>query len=264
MSDSDEGWTVAESRTGGAPVDELQRRIAQLTEAVLARDNFLAVAAHELRNPMTPILGHVQRLHRLVRSRACSLGEVEQGLARIELLIELYLKRATTLLDVSRITTGKLKLETEPVDVSELVRHVAASHEAAAQYARVPLHLRIQGGIVASCNRLALEQILDNLLLNAVKYGAGKPVEVVLDGDDQMFRLTVRDHGIGISSEAQARIFERFERAVATGTQGGFGVGLWVVGQLVDAMGGHVAVDSVADNGSTFVVTLPRACVQQA
>jgi K+-sensing histidine kinase KdpD len=119
----------------------------------------------------------------------------------------------------------------------------------------------VQQGVVASANRLALGQILDNLLLNAIKYGAGHPIEVGLEADAETFWLIVRDHGIGMSSEAQARIFQRFERAVATGTQGGFGAGLWVVGQLVDAMGGHIAVDSEPGRGSTFAVTLPRASV---
>jgi two-component system OmpR family sensor kinase len=245
-------------------VDELRGRNAELAEAVAARDNFLAIAAHELRNPMTPIVGQIQRLHRMVEARTCTLEEIEQALSRIQWLMDHYVKRATTLLDVSRITTGKLRLEPHPFDLSELVRQVALAHEPAAHYARSKLVLRMADGLGMYGDRLAVEQILDNLVLNAIKYGAGRPIEVVVETSADMVRFLVRDKGIGISAEAQARIFERFERAVATGSQAGFGVGLWVVRQLVDAMRGRIAVDSIPNKGTTFVVTLPRQAVQDS
>jgi two-component system OmpR family sensor kinase len=246
-----------------ALVDALRRRNAELSEAITARDNFLAIAAHELRNPMTPIVGQVQRLHRLVKGHACTLEDVEFGLRRIEWLIELYIKRATTLLDVSRITTGKLRLEPRPFDAAVLVREIVSAHEPAAQYAKSSLNMRAPETADVVSDRLALEQILDNLILNAIKYGAGKAIDVALDAGADVFQITIRDEGIGISADAQARIFERFERAVATGNQAGFGVGLWVVRQLVDAMGGFITVDSIPDKGTTFVVTLPRELAQE-
>ena len=106
-------------------------------------------------------------------------------------------------------------------------------------------------------DELAVEQIADNLLSNAVKYGAGEPIEVSLVCDGAEARLTVRDHGIGISEQDQARIFDAFERAVSRREEGGFGIGLWVVRHLVDAMHGEIPVTSGPAEGSTFTVILP-------
>ena len=106
-------------------------------------------------------------------------------------------------------------------------------------------------------DRLALEQVAENLLSNALKFGAGKPVAVVLRANGRAARLTIRDRGIGISEEDRARIFGRFERAVARREHGGFGVGLWLANQLVTAMGGAIAVEGAPGEGTIFTVTLP-------
>lgn len=249
---------VSNPRDSTRIISELQRRNAELAAAVAARDAFLAIAAHELRNPMTPIVGHVQRLRRLVASRACSLDEIERGLSRIDWLIELYLKRATTLLDVSRITSGKLRLEISQVDIAAMARGITAGLEPAAQHVGSTLSLDLPPTFEVATDRLAFEQILDNLLLNAVKYGAGKPIALSISSDDDVFRLQVRDEGIGMSPQDQQRIFEPFERALEYGATTGFGVGLWVVRQLVDALGGEIRVESMPNVGTTFTVTLPR------
>jgi two-component system OmpR family sensor kinase len=241
----------------GESLEQLQRRNAELTEAVAARDAFLAVAAHDLRNPMTPVVGHIQRLRRLMRSRSVSWDEVEQSLARIEWLMDLYVKRATTLLDVSRITSGKLRLEIAAVNLSEVMRNVVAGLQPAAQYSGSGLELAVEDDLIVTADRLALEQILDNLLLNAIKYGAGKPIDVAVRRDAVFIAIEIRDQGIGMSKDDQQRIFEPFERAVARGSAAGFGVGLWVVRQLVDALGGEITVVSEAGNGSIFTVRLP-------
>jgi signal transduction histidine kinase len=111
---------------------------------------------------------------------------------------------------------------------------------------------------VGRWDRTRLEQIVANLLANAVKYGAGAPIEVALEIDDGAVALSVRDHGIGISVSDQQRIFDRFERAVSERHHGGLGLGLWVTRHMAEAMGGSVRVESVPGAGSTFVVTLPR------
>jgi signal transduction histidine kinase len=240
----------------------LQRRNNELAAALAARDAFLTMAAHELRNPMTPIVGQVHRLRRQLETQACSFDDVAQAIKRIEWLIDLYVKRATTLLDVSRITTGKLRLEISSIDVADLVRVTAAALEPAAQYTGSALSVTVEE-LTVTADRLALEQIVDNLLLNAIKYGAGKPIEITVSSDGADFRVMVRDHGVGMSAQAQERIFEPFERAIAYGTKAGFGVGLWVVRQLVDAMGGTIGVDSTPDVGTTFTVTLPQNVAQQ-
>lgn len=240
--------------------ESLHRRIAELDEALKARDEFISAIAHELRNPMTPIVMQVQRLMNVARSTTNTEPEqILRGLERLEQLVEQYIKRATTLLDVSRMTSGMLRLNPEPVDLSKLVRDVATDLKAVSQYAGSRLDVTVQDGIVGTFDRLGVEQIIDNLLSNAIKYGAGNPIEIALSSDGLSVRLTVADQGIGISEENQARIFGRFEQAVGSHRQGGFGIGLWIVGQLVNAMGGEISVSSRIGEGSTFTVRLPLA-----
>ena len=176
-------------------------------------------------------------------------------------MIALFVKRATTLLDVSRITTGKLQLELDEVDVCEVAHAVAVNFEPLAQNAGTPIGLDLpSGGLAVRGDWLAIEEILDNLVSNAIKYGAAKPILVraVADPANGVARVSVADGGPGISAESQARIFERFERAVPPADHsGGFGVGLWIVKQLVEAMKGTITVTCLPGEGSTFLITLP-------
>ncbi|WP_159871649.1 sensor histidine kinase KdpD [Novosphingobium sp. 9U] len=236
----------------------LLEEIARLREAVAARDAFIAVAAHELRNPMTPIRGQIDVLLRSMRSGAYAPERVQHGLERLEWLIERYMRRATTLLDVSRATTGKLRLVPQPVHLASLIREVVSSLTPLASFAGSVFTVEVPDCIEGSWDRLALEQILENLTSNAIKYGEGKPILVSAELQGGTAVVHVRDLGPGISEADQARIFERFERAVDLSKQGmGFGVGLWIVRQLAQAMGGEIGVDCSLGQGSTFTVSLP-------
>lgn len=246
---------------------KLSHENTSLSEAIMARDAFLAVAAHELRNPMTPIRGRVQLLRRMLQrsgdDKDALVVKMDKGLERVEGLIEQYIKRATTLLEVSRATTGQLHLDLVAVDLCALVQEVAQGLAPIADHAGSILEVRVPSGAV-TCHgdRLAVEQVVDNLLSNAIKYGAGQPIVVsVAEAPDlpNASLIQIKDHGVGISAEDQARIFARFERAVRPGEHhGGFGVGLWVVSQLVQAMNGTIDVASIPGQGSTFTVCLPR------
>lgn len=242
--------------------DGLQKLVeenARLTEAVAARDAFLAVAAHELRNPMTPIVGRVSMLRRAVDKGNLSAEKLTHDLDQIEWLMGLFMKRAKTLLDISRLTTNKFHVERELVDICEVARAVAMSYRPLAAYSGSTLEFELPSEPVEVMGDwLALEQVLDNLVSNAIKYGAGKPICVTVAAAAPVARLLVKDEGPGISDESQTRIFERFERVVGSGTDvGGFGVGLWIVRQLCDAMDATIEVASVAGTGSTFSVTIP-------
>lgn len=239
--------------------EELLESNAELKAAVAARDTFIAVAAHELRNPMTPMIGQIDLLLNGLRAGRYSPEQIEQRLERIRLVMNQYIKRAATLLDVSRITTGKLRLEPSPFDLSELVRETVETFAAAARHAGTPIGIDAPASLPGTWDRLAVEQIIDNLVSNAIKYGARAPIEVRVEERGDEVCVQVRDHGPGISAEDRTRIFGRFERAVGTDERrSGFGVGLWVVGQLVDAMGGTIRVDDAEGGGSVFSVTLPR------
>ncbi len=240
-------------------IAELQHEIARLNEAVSARDDFLAVTAHELKNGMTPVLGRVDILSR--RAATLPPEEIVSALDYIVWLTKQFAKRATTLLDVSRMTSGVLQLDRVRVDASKIVRDVAESFRPLADRAGSELVLDLpDGSLVVIGDRLSLEQICDNLISNAIKYGDGQPIAISAHADLECgtVRLSVRDNGPGILPADQARIFERFERAVRpNGNAGGFGVGLWVVKQLTDAMAGEVDVSSAPGAGSTFCITLP-------
>jgi signal transduction histidine kinase len=252
------GNDSARPRDRTAQGSQYTRLVAELTQAVHARDAFIAIAAHELHNPMTPILGYVEHIVSVGRRPESECPEaIIVALERLAGLIGEYIKRATTLLDISRITAGKLRAELSVVDLSGMMRQAVHRHRAGAERSGCRLEPRIEGEVSGLLDKLAVEQIADNLLSNAVKYGAGGPIGVSLVRHGTAARLTVQDHGIGISEEDQARIFGAFERAVTRREQGGFGIGLWVVRQLVDAMHGEVLVTSRPTEGSTFTVTLP-------
>jgi two-component system OmpR family sensor kinase len=249
---------LAHPRAATAPGSQHARLVAELTQAVHARDAFIVIAAHELRNPMTPILGYAEHILSVSRRPESECPEaIIVALERLAGLITEYIKRATTLLDVSRITAGKLRAELSVVDLSAMMRQAVHRHRAGAERSGCRLEPSIEGEISGLLDQLAVEQIADNLLSNAVKYGAGEPIEVSLVCNGTQAQLTVQDHGIGISEEDQARIFDAFERAVPRREQSGFGIGLWVVRQLVDAMHGEIHVTSRPAEGSTFTVTLP-------
>jgi two-component system OmpR family sensor kinase len=238
---------------------ELQSRIEQLETAVQARDAFIALVAHELRNPMTPIRGQVELLQTLARNEGASHRLVER-LARLQLAVESYIRRATTMLETTRLAAGHLRLSPAPMNLSALVLELIETYRPAATRAGCPLQAAVEEGITGSWDRVALEQVTENLLSNALKYGAGAPVEVSLATDHTRVRLVVRDQGPGIKDEHQQRIFAPFEQvALGSERRAGFGIGLWVVRQLVEAMEGSIEVASVAGEGSAFTVHLPRS-----
>ena len=240
------------------------RLIEELHEAVRARDEFVSIAAHELRNPMTPILLLVHRV--LASARRSDRCQPEILVPQVELLEEAvneFVRRATALLDVSRVAAGNVRIEATDTDLSRVVLGVVARLAPEARMAGCRVEPNLQEGVVGMWDRLAVEQIAENLLSNALKFGAGQPVNVLLRSSGRAARLTVWDRGIGISEEDRARIFERFERAVVRREHGGYGVGLWLVNQLVVAMGGTVRVESVPGEGASFTVELPLGASRQ-
>lgn len=238
---------------------ENARLYHQAQEAIRARDEFLSIASHELRTPLTPLQIHFQRLLRKRADGAMGdpanlrrvLERCERQVRRMEALID-------NLLDVSRISSGRLSLQTETVDMAEVARDVAGRFAEELAAAGCQLTMRMEATVVGEWDRLRLEQVVTNILGNAIKYGAGKPIEITVEETDQGGRLRVQDYGIGIEGDDIARIFRRFQRAVSSRSYGGLGLGLYITRQIVDAHCGTIRVDSKPGVGSVFVVELPR------
>ena len=226
-------------------------------EAVKLRDEFLSIASHELRTPLTSLALQADSL-RAAAARGLVPDPLVHKTEVIRRNVERLSRLITNLLDISRIGEGRLALELEPVDLSDLVCEVAGRFEDELSRAGSTLQLDVPGPVVGRWDRLRLDQVVTNLVANAVKYGPGKPIEVRVRTDGDRVDLAVRDHGIGIPREAQQRIFERFERAVSDRHFGGFGLGLWISRRIVESLGGTIGVESEPGQGATFTVELWR------
>ncbi|HUL57973.1 MAG TPA: ATP-binding protein [Anaeromyxobacteraceae bacterium] len=230
------------------------RLFREAQASVSARDEFLQIASHELRGPLAAVRLVVQSTARLPGVPAAVVARLERADRAVDRLARLV----DALLDVSRITAGRLRLDREPVDLADVVRDVVARAAEEAAEAACAVTVAAAAPVTGTWDRGRIEQVVTNLLGNAIKYGRGKPVEVAVSAEGGRARLVVRDHGIGIDPVHRARIFERFERAVSSREYGGLGLGLWIVRSIVEAHGGAVSVASAPGAGSTFTVELPR------
>ena len=249
--------TVADITERKQASEERERLLGELAGAVRARDEFLSVASHELKTPLTPLNLKLQLLARSAGAGSVAsprlLGDIEVMRRQVKRLADLV----NDLLDVSRISTGRLVLNLEAVDLSAVVREVVAQFEPQAAKAGCRLELQVEEHVVGHWDRLRLEQVVVNLLSNAIKYGAGGPVHVRVEADGERARLLVRDEGIGIEPEHLERIFGKFERAVSERHYGGLGLGLYITRQVVEVMGGSVSAESRPGQGASFRVELP-------
>jgi len=228
----------------------------ELRAAVVVRDEFLAIAGHELKTPLAALLMQIQSLQRVVRNDPSPT--VRDRLAKAA-RSGLRMERLTNqLLDVSRIAGGKLTLEPERLELGELLREVAARFADASAAAHSPMAIKGETEVNGYWDRMRLDEVISNLLSNAMKYGQGKPVEIDLHTENGDAVLQVTDHGIGIDEAHQRKMFQKFERAVAVREFGGFGLGLWITRKIVEESGGRIVVQSTPGQGSVFTVRLPR------
>ncbi|HEX8538700.1 MAG TPA: GAF domain-containing protein, partial [Cystobacter sp.] len=200
----------------------------QAQEAIHARDEFLSIASHELKTPLTPLQLQLRMLEKRLQEYATveRQGWVAQRLGSIRRQSERLNRLISALLDLSRIVGGRLQLAPESVDVTALVREVVADFKEQGELSRAQseVQLLLDGPIVGRWDRMRLEQVLTNLLSNALKYGAGRPVTVSAALRDGVAQFTVEDRGIGIAPQDHERIFGRFERAVSARHYGGLGL----------------------------------------
>ncbi len=233
---------------------EREELLAATQRALVLRDDFLMIASHELRTPVTNVSLQLQQLTRLLER-----GATPEQLAVVGDAALRESKRLSTLIGAlldAQVAKGQLALDRGEVDLGELVRDVTERVRSRAEQAGSAIV--VEGSeIRGHWDRMRIDQVLTNLLLNAIKYGRGRPVVVSARTDGALAQIEIRDEGIGMTTESTLRIFDKFERAVPA-HYGGFGLGLFIARQIVEAHEGRVEVESTPGVGSTFRVTLPR------
>jgi signal transduction histidine kinase len=230
---------------------------ADAEQAVKTREAFLAVASHELRTPLTPL---ELELEALLRGVPAGEETLRRRLERAKRQSARLVRHVEALLDASRLAAGRLELELEAFDCSVLAREVVAQAQDEAARAGCALTLEVTGSPTQGVwDRHRIGQALANVVANALKYGAGKPVKITLAGERDRIELSCSDRGVGIDPGMLDSIFERFERPPAARSHGGLGLGLYVAREIVRAHGGDITVESTLGVGSTFTLKLPRA-----
>jgi signal transduction histidine kinase len=241
----------------------MHQDVTSLKETERLKDEFIALAAHELRTPLAVLKGYVQTLLRqTARGKGPALAEWQtESLQGIDQATARMVELTEDLLDVTRLQAGRLQLHLEPTDLISLTRRAVNRLQLTTQQHQLSLQTE-HAHLVASVDPRRLEQILNNLLNNAIKYSpAGGPVAVTisLDKAANTALISIRDHGIGIPVHQQARLFGRFERADNAQLLGigGTGLGLYLCRELIERQGGRIWFESAEDAGSTFFFTLP-------
>jgi signal transduction histidine kinase len=239
--------------------EEAERLAAEAQAAVGARDEFLSVAAHELKTPMTSLVGYAQLvLRQLARSGTVDPERVTQALTQVERQSRRLGSLIDQLLDVTRLETGKLRLRRQPADLVELARE-AVGVVSASQPGR-QVELVAEDAVYARVDPLRLGQVLTNLLENALKFSPpGRPIQVAVAADGAEARLAVRDYGAGVPEAERTLVFDRFYQAREAERQGGMGLGLFLSRQIVDLHDGSIALEAPEDGGTRVVVRLPLA-----
>lgn len=245
----------------------VQERTAKLSEALQIRDEFLSIASHELKNPLATLclqihlltkhiqdfrglkeISSVSMLEKLVKSVDCCEAQSKRLVSMID-----------QLLDLTSIRIGRLELRKELVDISELIQQ-AISHQKNAEIKTIEINFAAPPEpIIGKWDPARLEQIILNLISNAVKYGNKTPIDVLLscDNEKKLVQISVKDRGPGIPLDLQEKIFEKFQRAPSALAVTGLGLGLYIVKQIIKAHGGQIYVHSLPGEGSTFIVDLP-------
>jgi signal transduction histidine kinase len=233
--------------------------VHELSEAVRARDEFLQVASHELKTPLTPLTLQLETLARALGRAGIDDPRMKERVDTASRQIQRLTKLVESLLDVARITGGQLTLELDEFDMCEAVREVVDRFRDEAELIGSDLDVSTCACVIGRWDRMRIEQIVSNLVGNAIKYGSGRPIDVAVTQDEDHVRIRVADYGLGIAPDSLDRVFGRFERAVSIRHFGGLGLGLYIAQQIAEAHGGKIDAASELGRGSTFTVVLPRA-----
>ena len=261
----DQGTAVELARRAAMAIDnarlygEAQRALNEATAALTVRDDFLSIASHELRTPLTALKGQIQLANRWLRRG--NIAPLPEMVRQAEQQVDRLARLVSTLLDASRIGGGRFVLAREPVALRPLLTRIVELERAASTTPRQIDLVLSEALPIVMADPERLELVFVNLLENARKYSpANTPIEVRGEATEHTVSVAVRDEGVGIPPEDQARIFDRFRRG-STVDQGiaGMGLGLYIAHEIVQAHGGQLHVQSTPRRGSTFTVTLPRS-----
>ena len=237
-------------------IDAAHERIQSLTHAVTLRDELLSIAGHELRNPMHELSLHLTLAQKFAERHRAT--DVIERLERARRSLARFVEHATVLLDATQMQTSEVRFAPSALDLAQLVRElVAAKTDEAAFYGTV-LDVRTPPTLAFCCDRVAIERVLGNLILNAFKHASSGRVLVELnDLAERGVELIVRDDGCGIAEIYQQRMFNKFEQlARPESARAGLGLGLWIVRRLVEAHGGTIVIDSAPGAGTTFTARI--------
>ncbi|MFS1286503.1 ATP-binding protein [Pseudomonas piscis] len=244
---------------------QLQSTQNELEQAVRMRDDFMSIVAHEVRTPLNGLILETQlRKMHLARDNAAafSLDKMHAMVDRDERQIKSLIRLIEDMLDISRIRTGKLSIRPSRFDLVQLVRGLVENFAPQVEAAQSTLSLDAEAPVEGNWDEFRIEQVVSNLLTNALRYGAKSPIQVRVYCHAGEARVEVRDHGIGISEDNQRRIFQQFERVSAIHVAAGLGLGLFISEQIVTAHGGTISVESRIGEGALFRVALPLAEVE--
>jgi len=234
----------------------------ELQRLLQVRDEFMSMVAHELRTPLNTLLLETQmRKMHLDRGNAAAFSaeQLRPMIARDGRQIQSMIRLINDMVDVSRIRSGKLSVRAGNTELSGMLQRIASDLEQQAAAVGVTIHLRAPQPVHGVWDEFRIEQVIINLLTNALRYGDGKPVEVTLSTAGGFAEVAVRDYGIGISEADQQRIFAPFERAGSKQVKEGLGLGLYIARQLAETHCGELGVQSAPGQGSVFVLRLPLA-----
>lgn len=241
-------------------LDELRSTKAELEAAVRMRDDFMSIVSHELKTPLNTLILEVQlRKLQLGRNNLAAFSEdrLRQMVDKDERQIQSLIRLIDDMLDVSRIRTGKLSIRPSRADLGKLAASVVENFSPQMEASGCTLLFQRPEPIIGVWDEFRIEQVLANLLTNAMRYGAGKPVQVSVSATPEGACIEVRDQGIGISQKSLERIFCQFERAEGSESSAGLGLGLFIAEQIVKAHNGRIQVVSEEGKGALFRVLLP-------